>query len=153
MTRPSSPPLQSVLHPAGPDADVMAHMSWILFGGGALIFVAVMTLLALSLRGHARLIKPMRWIAGAGIAFPMLVLTALLGWSTWQSGRLSAHGSRLPLQIAVSAKMWWWEVRYPGPAGDIFSANEIHIPAGQDVYIGLSAGDVIQSLWIPALNG
>ncbi len=153
MTRPSSPPLQSVLHPAGPDADVMAHMSWILFGGGALIFVAVMTLLALSLRGHARLIKPMRWIAGAGIAFPMLVLTALLGWSTWQSGRLSAHGSRLPLQIAVSAKMWWWEVRYPGPAGDIFSANEIHIPAGQDVYIGLSAGDVIHSLWIPALNG
>ncbi len=153
MNRPPSTVLQSVLHPEGPDADVMAHMAWMLFGGGTLIFVAVMALLALSLRGHDRPVRPMRWIAGAGIAFPVTVLVALLGWSTWQSGRLSAQNSRQALQIAVSAKMWWWEVRYPGPSGDIVSANEIHIPAGQDVYIGLSASDVIHSLWIPALNG
>ena len=153
MTRPPSPVLPSVLHPAGPDADVIAHMAWMLFGGGTLIFVAVMALLALSLRGHARPVRPMRWIAGAGIAFPVAVLLLLLGWSTWHSARLSFQSSRVPLQIAVSAKMWWWEVRYPGPAGDIVSANEIHIPAGQDVYIGLSASDVIHSLWIPALNG
>ena len=152
----SQPPFQvpqSVLQPAGPDADVIAHMAWILFGGATLIFVAVMALLALSLRGHAGLVRPMRWIVGAGIAFPVAVLVLLLAWSTWQSGQLRAQGSRVPLQISVSAKMWWWEVRYRGPAGDIVSANEIHIPAGQDVYIGLSASDVIHSLWIPALNG
>ncbi len=148
-------PLQSVLHPGGPDAAIMAHMAWVLFGGGALVFAAVMALLILALRGGPRPVRPMRWIAGAGVAFPVLVLSALLAWSTWQSARLSVQTSRLPLQLAVSAKMWWWEVRYPGQGGtpDVASANEIHIPAGQDVYIGLSTTDVIHSLWIPALNG
>ena len=148
-------PLQSVLHPAGPDAAIMAHMSWVLFGGGALIFVAVMVLLAMGLRGGPRPVRPMLWIAGAGVAFPLTVLTVLLAWSTWHSARLSVQTSRQPLQLGVTARMWWWEVRYPGPAGtaDIASANEIHIPAGQDVYIGLSTSDVIHSLWIPALNG
>ena len=148
-------PLQSVLHPAGPDAAVIAHMSWVLFGGGALILLSVMALLALSLRGNGKPVRPMRWIAGAGIAFPLVVLSALLVWSTWRSGQLSAQTSRLPLQISVTAKMWWWEVRYRDPASgrEIVSANEIHLPAGQDAYIGLTTTDVIHSLWIPALNG
>ena len=147
--------LQSVLHPAGPDAAIIAHMSWVLFGGGALVFVAVMALLAMALRGGPRPVRPMRWIAGAGVAFPVTVLSVLLAWSTWHSARLSVQTSRVPLQLAVTAKMWWWEVRYPGPGGTphIASANEIHIPAGQDVYIGLGTSDVIHSLWIPALNG
>ncbi len=146
--------LQSVLHPAGPDAAVVANMAWVLFGGAAVIFVSVMALLALSLRGDGRPVRPMRWIAGAGIAFPVAVLSALLVWSTWRSGQLSAQSSRQALQVSVSAKMWWWEVRYRDNAGrDIVSANEIHIPAGQDVYLGLTTSDVIHSLWVPALNG
>ena len=147
--------LQSALHPAGPDAAIMAHMAWVLFAGGALVFAAVMALLVMALRSGPRPVRPMRWIAGAGIAFPVTVLSVLLAWSTWQSARLSVPTSRVQLQLAVSAKMWWWEVRYPGPGGspDIVGANEIHIPAGQDVYIGLTASDVIHSLWVPALNG
>jgi cytochrome c oxidase subunit 2 len=150
-----SAPLQSVLHPGGPDAAVIAHMAWVLVSGGALIFLSVMALLALSLKGDARPLRPMRWIAGAGIAFPVAVLSALLVWSTWRSGQLSAQSSRQPVQISVTAKMWWWEVRYrdPGSGREIVSANEIHLPAGQDAWIGLNTSDVIHSLWIPALNG
>ncbi len=150
-----SSPLQSVLHPAGPDAAVMANMAWVLFGGGAVIFFSVMVLLALSLRGDGRPVRPMRWIGGAGIAFPVTVLSVLLVWSTWRSGQLSAQSSRQALHISVTAKMWWWEVRYRDHATgrDIVAANEIHIPAGQDVYLGLSTSDVIHSLWVPALNG
>ena len=148
-------PLQSVLHPAGPDAAVMADMAWVLFAGGALIFAAVMALLVLSLRGAGKPVRPMRWIAGAGIAFPVVVLTALLAWSTWHSGKLSAQNSLQPLRISVIAKMWWWEVRYHDPATgrDIIGANEIHIPAGRSAYVGISTADVLHSLWIPALNG
>jgi hypothetical protein len=47
----------------------------VLFGGGALIFVAVMALLALSLRRHGGRCARALWIAGAGIAFPVVVLT------------------------------------------------------------------------------
>jgi cytochrome c oxidase subunit 2 len=147
--------LQSVLHPAGWDAAIISQFAWVMFGAGALIFVAVMALLALSLRSHARPIRPMLWIAGAGIAFPIVVLTALLTWSTWRSAQLAPQSSSQALAISVTAKMWWWEVRYrdPDSGREIVAANEIHVPVGQRVYLGLNAADVIHSLWIPALAG
>lgn len=148
-------PLQSVLHPAGPDAAIISQFAWVLFGGGALVFALVMVLTALGLGRRTRTVRPMFWIAGAGVAFPVTVLTVLLTWSTWRSGQMAAQTSQHATRVAVSANMWWWEVRYPDPGGgpDIVSANEIHIPTGRPVYLGLTAGDVIHSLWVPALGG
>ncbi len=59
------------------------------------------------------------------------------------------------MSIGVTAKMWWWEVRYHDPVSgrEVVSANEIRIPAGRPVYLGLTSSDVIHSLWVPALNG
>ncbi len=145
--------LQSVLHPAGPDAAIMANFAWVLFAGGALIFVSVMVLLVLSLGNDRRPVKSMRWIAGLGVAFPVSVLSVLLVWSTWHSGKLAPQTSNTALQIAVTGKMWWWEVRYRDTSGrEVVSANEIHIPTGQAVYLGLTTSDVIHSLWLPALG-
>jgi cytochrome c oxidase subunit 2 len=150
--------LQSVLHPASPDAAIIAHLAWVLFGGGAVIFIAVMALMLLSLRRKGNEERPACarwWIAGAGIAFPVVVLSALLVWSTWRSADLSPQTSRGAMSIGVTAKMWWWEVRYHDPASgrEVVSANEIRIPAGRPVYLGLTSQDVIHSLWVPALNG
>jgi cytochrome c oxidase subunit 2 len=147
--------LQSVLHPAGADAAVISQFAWVLFGAATVIFVAVMALMALSLRDNARPLRPGLWIAGAGVAFPVLVLSALLTWSTWRSAQLVPQSSQAALSISVTARMWWWEVRYRDPAGgrEIVTANEIHIPVGQAVYVGLNAADVIHSLWVPSLSG
>jgi len=150
-----SAPLQSALHPAGPDAAIIAQLTWVLFGGGALIFVGVMVLAALSMRRDARPVRPRRWILGAGFAFPVVVLSVLLVWSTLRSAELTPQTSRGATTVGVTAKMWWWEVRYHDPASgrEVASANEIRIPVGKPVYIGLSSTDVIHSLWIPSLNG
>ncbi|MFL6635613.1 MAG: c-type cytochrome [Massilia sp.] len=147
--------LQSVLHPAGLDAAIIGQFAWVLFGAATLIFVAVMALMALSLRDNARPLRPGLWIAGAGVAFPVLVLSALLTWSTWRSAQLVPQSSNAALSISVTARMWWWEVRYRDPDGgrEIVTANEIHVPVGQSVYVGLNAADVIHSLWVPALSG
>jgi cytochrome c oxidase subunit 2 len=147
--------LQSVLAPAGFDAAIIAQFAWVMFGAGGVILAAVMALLALAVRRGPRPVKPMRWLAGAGIAFPVLVLSALQGWSTWRSAQLTPQSSQQALVVSVTAKMWWWEVRYDDPAGGppIVSANEIHIPAGRRVYLSLATTDVIHSLWIPALSG
>ena len=85
--------LQSVLHPAGADAAVINQFAWVLFAAGALVFAAVMALAALSLRDHARPLRPGPWIAGAGVALPVLVLSALLAWSTWRSAQLVPQSS------------------------------------------------------------
>ena len=147
--------LQSVLHPAGADAAIIHQFTWVLFVGGTLIFVFVMALLALAMRRQARPIRPAIWIFGAGIAFPVVVLTALLAWSTWRSAQLAPQTSHDAMTISVTGKMWWWEVRYRDPATnrEIITANEIHIPVGESVYLGMTASDVIHSLWVPALAG
>jgi cytochrome c oxidase subunit 2 len=150
-----SEPLQSVLHPAGADAEVIQQFTGVLFGAGLVIFLAVMALLGLSLRRHAAPLRPGLWIAGGGIALPVLLLTGLLAWSTWRSAQLVPQASNNALAISVTARMWWWEVRYRDPASgrEIATANEIRIPVGRTVYLGLNAADVIHSLWVPALAG
>ena len=147
--------LQSVLHPAGWDAAIISQFAWVMFGAGTLIFVAVMALLLLSLRRQERPARALLWIGGGGIAFPVGVLSAPLGWSTWRSAQLAPQSSKDALTISVTAKMWWWEVRYHDPATgrEIVTANEIHIPTGRAVYLGLNSSDVIHSLWVPALAG
>ena len=152
--------LHSVLHPAGWDAAIISQFAWVMFGAGALIFVAVMALLFLSLRRQGeRQRRPARallWIGGGGIAFPVVVLTALLGWSTWRSAQLAPQTSHNAMTISVTGKMWWWEVRYRDPAGggrEIIGANEVYIPVGESVYLGLTSTDVIHSLWVPSLAG
>jgi cytochrome c oxidase subunit 2 len=145
---------QSVLHPGGPDAAAIAHLTWILFGGGALVFAGVMLLCVMSLRS-GRAIRPRLWLVGGGVLLPLVVLSALLMFGVWRSAQLSRPSSQHALKIAVVARMWWWEVRYSDPAGgpDIVLANEIRLPVGQPAYLGLSTGDVIHSFWVPALAG
>lgn len=147
--------MPAVLQPAGPDAAVIAQLAWILFGAGLLIFAGVMVLLALALRRGPAPLRPLLWTAGAGVAFPCLVLSALLVFGTWRAGQLTAPSSRQALVVSVEAKMWWWEVRYDDPGGGpaLRLANEIHIPVGRPVYLSLSTSDVIHSFWVPALAG
>lgn len=147
-------PQQSALHPAGPDAEVIAQLAWVLTGGASVVFIGVMVLCVLGLRGR-RVVHARWWLWGGGIALPVLVLSALLAFSTFRSAQLSMPSSRHAVKIAVVARMWWWEVRYTDPAGgpDIVLANEIRLPVGQPVYLGLSSADVIHSFWVPALAG
>ena len=146
--------LQSALHPAGPDAAVIAQLTWVLFIGGTLLFIGVMVLCAMGLRG-GRPVRPMVWIVGGGVLLPLVLLSALLVFGTWRSAQLSKPTSQHAIKISVIARMWWWEVRYTDPAGgrDIVLANEIRVPLGQPVYLGLSSADVIHSFWVPALAG
>ena len=92
---PMSGQLQSVLHPAGPDAaiisqfalgDVRRRRADLHRRDGA----------AGARRAGARRgqVRPLRWIAGAGIAFPVVVLSALLAWSTWRSAQLTPQSSQ-----------------------------------------------------------
>jgi cytochrome c oxidase subunit 2 len=146
---------QSALAPAGPDAAIIAQFTWVMSAAALLILGALLALLALAVYRGPRPVNTVRWIAGLGIAFPAALLTALLVWSTWRSARLAPQTSGDALVIAVTARMWWWEVRYRDPAGgpDIVAANEIHIPAGRPVYLSLTSSDVIHSMWIPRLAG
>jgi cytochrome c oxidase subunit 2 len=62
------------------------------------------------------------------------------------------------LEVTIVGHQFWWEYRYTGlgPGGqDIVTANELHIPTGQAVYLTLEglADDVNHSFWVPRLAG
>lgn len=138
----------SVLAPAGPDAAWIAQASWLLFVGGALIFAGVMALVALALRRGGRPLHARRWVIGGGVVFPVLVLSALLAYDLAGSARLNRAPADA-LQVSITGHMWWWEVRY----GAVVTANELRLPVGRPVRLGLTSADVIHSVWIPALAG
>ena len=105
--------------------------------------------------GSSCALRPGLWIVGGGVLLPAAVLSALMAYNVWRSAQLDPQTSRGALVISVTAKMWWWEVRYSDPAGgpDIVLANELHLPADRPVYLALTSSDVIHSFWVPALAG
>ena len=145
----------AVLAPAGPMAQAIADIGWAMFIGGALITLLVMGLLWRAVRGPTQSVRPTRWIIGAGIVFPVIVLTALMVWSQWHARVVMAEAPPDALVIMVTGHKWWWEVRYQHPDGgtDIALANEIRVPVGRTAWLGLNSADVIHSVWLPQLAG
>jgi cytochrome c oxidase subunit 2 len=60
------------------------------------------------------------------------------------------------MSIRVFGQQWWWSYEYnldDDPEPEIVTANDLVIPAGQDVALTVTARDVIHSFWVPALAG
>lgn len=144
-----------VLAPDGADARADAPMAWLLLGGGIVLFVAVMLLLALALAQPGRPVRPRRWIVGGGLLLPTVVLGALYLANLQSMASLDRAPPAGALRLGVKAKLWWWELRLPNPAGgpDVLLANELRLPVGQPVWLTLASDELIHSLWVPALAG
>ena len=146
------------LDPSGPYAEPVAIMAWVLLVGGTAILAVVIAALGLALFGSARLKHKLGgekaiWIGG--IAFPVVVLTALLIWGLWLASRLAPLPTGNEMRVRITGEMWWWRVAYLDGRGRelIHDANELHIPTGRPVVLELAAADVIHSFWVPRLAG
>ncbi|HUW04289.1 MAG TPA: cytochrome c oxidase subunit II [Acidimicrobiales bacterium] len=67
-----------------------------------------------------------------------------------------ADQSEDALSIDVYGQQWWWGYEYDtnsDGAVDFVTANELVIPAGEEVNLSITSRDVIHSFWAPALNG
>lgn len=145
----------SILRPSGPAAARIADLWWVMFGLAMVIFVGVIGLLLLALfRQRDRAVqKPPAngrlFIIGGGIALPIAVIAILFSLTLWTMNALAMRETTLT--VRVTSWQWWWEIYYPD--GQFYTANEIHIPAGQPVRFELSSGDVIHNFWVPELHG
>jgi cytochrome c oxidase subunit 2 len=149
--------MQSALSPAGPEAERISQLFWVMTWGSVAIMLGLIALTAVAILGPPRwrqAIASERLVIGAGIVFPVVVLAGLLGYGlTAMSANAPAPGERT-LRIAVVGEQWWWRVTYQTSDGRrVESANELRIPVGQPVILELTAADVIHSLWIPTLAG
>jgi cytochrome c oxidase subunit 2 len=150
--------IQSALDPKGVDAAKIAEISWVIFVGGGLIFLVVMALLAVALLGPPSVRASLGrypWIIGGGIAFPVVVLTALLIYSFLANTKMVRAGVPGAVQIQVIGERWWWRVLYLDNQGRtiVETANDIRIPARTPVEFLLTSDNVIHSFWVPNLAG
>lgn len=151
----SAPRTAWMLAPASEQGLVLGEVAWVLVIGAAVVFAITMGLLALSLKKRRLAVPVAWWVIGGGMVFPVVVLSALLVYSTARTAGLDRPPTADPLVISVTGHLWWWEMRYRDPATGrpIALANELRVPLGRPVQLGLSSADVIHSVWVPALGG
>jgi cytochrome c oxidase subunit II len=158
---------QHVMDPAGPAAERIAGLFWVMLAIATAVVVLVVALTAVAvLRGRRRAaaegaaggVEP-RAINGAvlvwslGVALPLAVVmylvvaSARVGVAAYRPPDAPAN----PLVIEVIGHMFWWEIRYP--QFGVTTANEIYMPAGEQVLFHLESPDVIHSFWVPRLQG
>nr|WP_240627317.1 cytochrome c oxidase subunit II [Thermoflavimicrobium daqui] len=86
-----------------------------------------------------------------------IILLAILAVPTVQTTfKLAAAQPKTEdaLKIKVTGYQYWWEFEYLNANGKRFkTAQELHIPAGEKVYLEIHGKDVLHSFWVPALAG
>lgn len=149
---------RSILDPAGPAAQGIADIWWVMFTGAMVIWALVVAFLLIALlRGEntRELAKPQRLIVGGGLVLPTVVLGALLVWGTLDSARLTGVGERPEAVIEVTGHQWFWEFRYLDGDGNAVAITRdvLAMPLAQMVEFRVTSADVIHSFWIPRLGG
>ncbi|MCA0849853.1 cytochrome c oxidase subunit II [Salipiger thiooxidans] len=147
---------QSVLAPAGRDAEVLATLFWWMLGGAVVLWLLMNGLFFYVTRIRPQALSPRAaeaLIIGGGIVFPTVVLAALLSFALSEMPKQREPGENLTVRI--TGESWWWRVDYLPEGSDtpIASANELRLPTGQRSELKLNASEVIHSFWIPALGG
>ena len=163
--------IQNSMNPAGPQAENLSRLWWLMFIVCTIVFVLVMIalLLALRKRNPEPLAKATPVLEPPqdqerrkrNVVLSAVTITVIILWvfliASYSAGRsMTAElANKNGLSIEVTGHQWWWEVRYQDvDASNIFTtANEIHIPVGVPVTFSLRATDVIHSFWVPNLSG
>lgn len=147
----------SILEPAGPSARRIEGLWWLLLWVSIVVFVVVIALIAAAIwrrrggTGKVERLEP-RWgepfILVAGVLVPALILAGVFVVSVRDLNAIGSDDREPTLTIEVVGHLWWWEARYPD---GVVTANELHIPVGENVRFEITTEDVIHSFWIPEL--
>jgi len=148
----------NTLAPAGPVAEKQADLFWLVFWIAVGVFVLVEGALVFALwrfrrRSPADTPKQVHGNTRLEIAWTVSPARLLAGVAVPTVGTIFdlAEAPEGAMRVDVIAHQWWWEVRYPSL--DVVTANEVHIPTGEQVVFELESDDVIHSFSVPRLGG
>lgn len=146
----------SVLHPAGPIAQDIASLWWVmLVGAGTILLLVTGMLVAAVLRtppagqddADVRF-----WLWGMGLAFPLVTLATLTTYGLFIGERLLPRTASDLVTVRAEARQWEWTFTYPEVPGRV-TAGILHLPAGRPVDVEITSRDVVHSFWVPRLGG
>lgn len=153
----------TTFEPAGPFADQIDSLFWLVFWIATGIFVLVMGGLLVILfffrdRGKEdkKDQKEPKQLHGSPrlevlwTVIPALILAGIAVPTVSTVFDLTECSSDA-LQVEVIGHQWWFEYYYPD--ADIHTANVMVIPEDQEVCALMTSEDVLHNFWIPSLNG
>jgi cytochrome c oxidase subunit II len=148
----------NTLDPAGPVAEKQADLFWLVFWIAAVVFVLVEAGLVYTVwrfrrRSAADTPKQVHGNNRLEIAWTIIPALLLAGVAVPTVGTIFdlAESPEGAMTVEITAHQWWWEVNYPELG--VVTANEIHIPTGEQVLFELESRDVIHSFSVPRLAG
>lgn len=145
-----------MLHPAGPVAQDIAALWWVMLWGAAGIMLFVAGLLVVAMRrtppkgqddADVRV-----WLWGMGLAFPLVTLGLLTAYGLFVGERLLPRASDGLVTVRAEARQWDWTFTYPDLPGRV-TEGILHVPAGRPVDVEITSRDVVHSFWVPRLAG
>lgn len=157
-------PPMAALDPAGPQAERIAGLTYLMAALGVAVYVVVIGFLlyaaahgsrrAVSAEGPATEHRLRVWVAGSvGLTVGVLLALLVLNFSTGRA--LGRFADTDAITIRVVGQQWWWEVEYmdPAPSRRLITANEIRVPVGRRIRLLTQSRDVIHSFWAPNVHG
>jgi len=159
---------QNSLNPAGPEARKIDDLFWLVFWIATVIFVLVegaliyATLRFRRKRNEQREVQQVHGNIRLELIWtiiPVVILAAIAvpTVATIFDLRRAPEPGDNALIVNVIGHQWWWEFEYPDFVDEtgraLYTANELHIPAGRDIQLTMTSADVIHSFWVPPLNG
>lgn len=154
---------QTTLDPKGSSSRIILDLYKVIGVMAAIVFVVVEGLLVYSVVRFRRRpddgiplqIHGNQPIEIVWTIIPLAVLIVAFGATVIAIHDINTPGKGTIMNVTVVGHQWWWEFQYPvqpGISRPISTANEIHIPAGQNVHFHITSHDVIHSFWIPQVQ-
>jgi len=150
----------TTFEPAGPFAEQIDGLFWLVFWIATAVFALVMGGLILILfvfrDRHTEDAKEPKQLHGSPklevlwTVIPALILAAIAVPTVSSIFDLTECGPDA-MEVEVIGHQWWFEYYYPD--ADIYTANVMVVPAGEEVCARMTSEDVLHNFWIPALNG
>ncbi len=150
--------------PASTNSKAIYDLFMVIYVITAVVFVAVAGALlyaAVRFRGEKDKSLPpqiegnvpieIAWTVVPAVVLVVVFVFSLQTLFTIARAQPATPQSSTSLQVRVIGHRWWWEFNYP--TLNITTANELHVPVGVDLDIGVESVDVVHSFWVPQLAG
>ena len=168
--------LPNMFNPAGFSAEEISDLFlWVVVPVCGGIFLIVFGMVAYALvknrargqAGHGKLIYGNNKIETVWTVIPLIIVAGLIVLSIRTAALTDpkAPEQLIPdgpedaaalraldddqFEIVVRGHQWWWEFQYPEHG--VWTANELHIPAGKRLFLRIRSADVIHDFWVPQL--
>ena len=150
----------TTFEPAGPNAERIDELFWLVFWIAAVMFFLVMGAIVVMLfifrDRHDENAKEPKQLHGSPklevlwTVIPALILAGIAVPTISSVFELSGCEED-SMVVEVIGNQWWFEYNYPEQG--FSTANVMVIPVGQEVCAEMTSTDVLHSFWVPSLHG